>query len=66
MDKKIIDKIISITLFLTAILLTVYYVRRIPLPMKIIVLGFDALIFYWVYTVWEFNKKKDGNTRKES
>lgn len=59
MDKKVVDKILSLVILGTAIFLTMYYVRRIPVFMKIFALGMDALIIYWFYTVWEFNKKKN-------
>lgn len=64
MDKKIIDKILSLVIFATAIFLTIYYVRRIPVFMKIFALGMDALIFYWFYTVWGFNKKKSNHKER--
>lgn len=66
MKQEVVDKIISLVLFLTAVIITLVYIRRIPLPFKIVIFGLDALIYYWFHTVWNIDKLISKDKKEDS
>ncbi|MFA5574363.1 MAG: hypothetical protein WC994_04845 [Brumimicrobium sp.] len=58
MHKKIVERIVSLVFLITLTLLTVYFIRRIPIFMKAVAVGIVVLAFYWFYTAWGFHQKK--------
>lgn len=65
MKQNVVDKILTIVLLLTAILVTIFNISKIPVVFRIVVLGLIALIYYWFHIVWGIDKliskPKDNN-----